>query len=312
MPPTYFIPNLNGVQGDRFKRLKGIGPRGFAALLHQTRQSVTESLREEYYGAVDIYRVDHHLERWGEAAEAERIGREAGLLYLILDFFHARLFPFQSQEKHLSTTAFASYFWQRSADNLEANAAGLLQTLAVAGLLPDEWFPQVVLERRIQAEIEQLRVFEGAQVSSDLGLPAAGVSWMGQETRAALAAVQAKLAAGEPCLARMIRDPRRMSANRQVIANDCVAGPGPRLRLSIYEPGCLCSDHAIEADFSEEKPVLVETCSPDEPRPVFGLLRENYTPANPPEAGAAPWLRNKRVRSWFWRIRYGLHRVGFQ
>ncbi len=51
----------------------------------------------------------------------------------------------------------------------------------------------------------------------------------------------------------MIRDPSRLSANRQVIAYDCVAGPGPRLRLSIYETGCLCSDHAIEADLSAEE-----------------------------------------------------------
>jgi hypothetical protein len=312
MPPTYFIPNLNGVQGDSFKRLKGLGPQAFAALLRRTRLSVTEALREKYFGAVDIYRLDYHLERWNEAAGAERIGREAGLLYLILDFFHARLFPRQAKERYLSTTAFASYFWQRSADNLENNAAGLLHALAVAGLLPDEWFPQVVLERRIQAEIGRLRVFEGTQVSSDLGLPTAGVSWMGQETRVALAAIQAKLAAGEPCLARMIRDPSRLSANRQVIAYDCVARPGPRLRLSIYETGCLCSDHAIEADLSEEKPVLVETCSPNEPMPVFGLLCEHYAPASPPEASAAPWLRNQRIRSWYWRLRYGLHRVGFQ
>lgn len=313
MPPTHFIPSLNGAEGVSFEHLKGTGPRKFAALSSQARQTVLEELRVKYSGAVDIYRLDDQLKRWSDTAEAEKIGREAGALYLLLDYFHARLFPAQALAGTGApiTIPLALYFWQRSADNLEANTAGLLEALAVAVLLPDEWFPRVALERRIQAELGRLRVFEEAQISSDLGLPAAGLRWMGQKTQAALAAVQARLAAGEPCLARLIRDQRRLSVNRQVIVYACDPTPGPGLRLSIYEPGCLCSPHAIEADLSGERPLLVETCSSDEPEPVFGLLSEAYTPAAPPEAGVRPWLRSWRLRSWYWRLRYGLHRVGF-
>ena len=312
MLPPQFIPSLNGGHRAIFEHLDGVGPRGFARLSCRARQAVMESLPGEYYGAVDIYRLDYHLERWSAATAAEQFGRQAGQLYLILDYFNARLFPPRLHEGQRAsrTAALASYFWQRSADNLEANTTGLLTALAIAVLLPDEWFPQIALQRRIQAEIGRLRVYEEAQVSGDLGLPPGGVRWMGQATLAALSALQAKLAAGGPCLARMIRDPRRLNANRQVIVYDCVALHGQHLRLSIYEPDCLCYEHGIQADLSGEVPVLVETCSQDEPMPVFGLLSENYTPANLPKAGIPPWLRNWSIRSWYWRLRYRLYQAG--
>jgi hypothetical protein len=313
MPYTQFNPKLNGIQGTISEHLMGIGPRKYETILRQSRRSVLESMRAKYYGAVDIYNLDDHLERWSETGEAIKIGREAGLLYLLLDCFHAQIFPPETLDKSdgLRSAEFSSYFWRRSAENLEANTARLLTALAVAILLPDEWFPQVTLERRIQAEIDRLRVFEKVQITADLGLPPAGLGWMGDTTRTALEAVQTKLKSGKPCLVRMIRDPQRLNANRQVIVYEASPMSGSGVRLSIYEPGCVCSEHTIEADLSGEKPSLVETCVSGEPEPIFGLLSEYYAPADLPKACIAPWMRIRWTRSWYWQFRHALHQIRF-
>ena len=306
MNPAAFFPALCGFKSSSDPLLGGFGPRSVSSIFKEAASQALAALKADYFGAVEAYRLDQHLEQWERTADQQACALQAGKIFAVLDYFNARLFlPGRiDRMPALRRRFFERYFWGRAQDNMQANTEALLKALAVTVLLPDEWYPQAVLDRQIRDELNRLKIFREIEIAPDLGLEPGGLAWMAQTTLASVGTLLESLEAGRPWPLHLMRDPVRVCGNRQVIAY-ALDGTGDRLRLEIYEPDCLCAEHAILVDMSGERPVVVEHCPPEAPRPLAGLVSGWYEPVEPPAGALTRFQRSSRIRGFSWGLRHG-------
>jgi len=100
-----------------------------------------------------------------------------------------------------------------------------------------------------------------------------------------------------------------IGGNRQVIAY-AFEEMGDRQRVAIYEPGCVCTEHALLVDLGEEKPVVVEHCPPGLDRLVTGLVCGRYEVVDPPAGALSRLQRSPRIRRLTWQLRHWTRRTG--
>jgi hypothetical protein len=305
MAETDFIPELNGCDHLDKALLSGFRPRAFQNILTAACARVLTELKRDYYGGVEAYNLAYHLDRWIQDARVAQCGGEAGTVYAILDYFNAGLYLPRNIHTlgRLRLDSFRRYFWQRSLDNVEANTFALIKALAITSLLPAEWYPQSVLDGQIKAELKRLRIYREISINADLGLAPGGLDWMAQTTASSVTHLQEHLEAGRPWPVRLILDANQLCANRQVIAYGFKKETGPVVRFEIYEPDCICDEHAIQINLGGEHPVVSEICPPGLPVPLAGLICDSYPAGAPPAASLSPIQRNGTARRLFWRLR---------
>ena len=107
----------------------------------------------------------------------------------------------------------------------------------------------------------------------------------------------------------MISNAQLLSANRQAIAYDLQEDPERIFRFEIFEPDCVCVEHAIVIDLRGERPRVKEVCPPEPPIPLAGLLCEVYEQAPPPLECHFPFPKNKQLSQQYRRFRHRVEQV---
>jgi hypothetical protein len=311
MNPGSFTPAISGFKSSTDSLHGGYGPRAIRSLFREAAAQALASLKADYFGGVEAYRLDERLAEWARTADRQACARRAGQIFATLDYYHSRLVLPGRIERlpSLCRRYFESYFWMRALENLGANLEPLLKALAVTALLPDEWYPQAVLDRQIRDALGRLKIFKEIEITPELGLPPGGLGWMAGTTREAVESLRENLPAGRPCPLHLLEDPVRVCGNRQVIAYD-LEETGKRLRLEIYEPDCVCTEHALLVDLRGERPVVVEHCLPGPDRPVAGLICSGYKPVEPPAGALSRFQRSPRIRGFSWALLHWAQRMG--
>jgi hypothetical protein len=305
MPWTDFNPKLNGFFGSHTALLSGFRHRTSQAIIREACSQVLAELEQSYFGGVEAYNVTFHLETWAREPQLEVCGSDSGKIFTILDYYNAGLYLPKTIQRFdpRQREAFQRYFWQRSLDNLRANLSPMIKALAITAFLPDEWYPQTLLDTQIKQKLKRLRIYRDISITADLGLAPGGLDWMAHATRSAVTLLKERLEARRPWPVRMVLDANHLCANRQVIAYDLNVNPGPVLQFKVYEPDCICAEHAIRISLEKERPAVLEICSHDAPVKLAGLICEAYQHTVPPSKCLTAVQRHEPTRKVSWHLR---------
>jgi hypothetical protein len=306
-----YQPDHNSLSQWDYRKLPGISASEMKFMLNRERKRLLIDLRQRYYDAVDLYNLEGAIDHFIARSNQPALTWEAGMVYTALDYSQAQLFlpahPADLGERR--SAIFLDHLLHRAQDNLQANLYRLLEALVITAHLPDSWFPEEILVKRIQQEVHNIPIFQKPEVELSLAIPAGGLSWMGETTRLALDRAMPILQSGQPVLFRLIRSLRNLSENRQVIGYSWQEMPGGKrrqgaqVRLDIYEPSCILHEHYLLVNLDNNPPDIQEVCPPGQSLPVAGLLMDQFLPKEVPSNLIPPLLYNKVIRRFFNMLR---------
>lgn len=304
MPRTRFDPSLDGFPS-AFNA--DIGPQEaqqIREIFNQASQDALVELRRAYYDGVQVFNLEHFLTQWVRSAELQAGGYQAGMLFAMLDHFHAAL-PLP-EISTLVSQEFRNYLQARNLENLHQNATVFLTALCIYTLIPEDWLPSQVVSERIRRAVTAVKMVDEVQIELDLGLAPGGKRWLDEQTRRSLDEILIQVDSGLPCPVWIIRSLDSLVQHNQVIVYGYDQPEEGTIFLWVYDLDCPGEAHQIRIEQKQGRLVMVESCEERKPMTIQGLLVENYTPAPPPDVSIPWWGEIEFVRRIVWSGRHFL------
>ena len=265
--PSGFHPELDAVPTDP------PGPDDLDAIhriLNRQVPSALAPLRESFFGAVDLYRLDAWTRNFAADVPASLV-MSCGAAFAALDYFHAReLPPSEPSPEHLQSRALTIF---------TNHGTGLMRSLAVATKIPDNWIPAQAVETQLRRRMKA-HGYAAASVVIDIQLPTpGGLAWLRRESRSDIDRVARQLAVGHPCPVFLFSG----------------AGDGT------------CASAAVVWSLLDGKYHLYDPLHGTEPRllsteDAVGLIALSYSPVLPPANLLCRLLRRLHLQSVPWHV----------